>query len=196
MTCVGITGGIGSGKTLISDILRALGFPVFDCDKEAKRLYDEDEELKGEVIRYFGAEVYETPTGKLDRKLLAERIFSSDEARGQINALVHPAVRRAFKLWVEQQKIKGHQLCFLESAILFQSGLAEMLDKTLLVEADDALRLKRASQRDGVDEALIRERMACQMPQAEQKKRADYIINNNLGQAVLPQINEFLKQIL
>ncbi len=196
MLCIGITGGIGSGKTVISDILRALGYSVFDCDKEAKKLYDDDEELKSEVIRLFGKELYQNPTGKLDRKALSELIFSSGESRKQINALVHPAVRRAFKAWAERQKLRGCQLCFLESAILFQSDLREMLDKTLLVEADDALRLKRASQRDGVDEALIRQRMACQMPQNEMKKQADYIINNNEGQAILPQLNEFLKQIL
>ncbi len=195
MISVGITGGIGSGKTLVSQIFRALDYPVFDCDREAKRLYDTDQSLKEDLIKLFGQGLYNTPSGQIDRKKLATIIFSSDTALKEVNALVHPAVRRAFISWKDLQMERGHKLCFLESAILFNSNLPSLLDKTLLVCADEAIRLERAMQRDGVGEELIRERMACQMPQREMELLADILIDNNGKTALLPQINNFLEEI-
>ncbi len=196
MLSIGITGGIGSGKTLVSNIFKALGYPVFDCDREAKALYDTDVELKDAMLDLFGAELYDTSSALLNRKRLGEIIFSSEKALQEVNALVHPAVRRAFKAWKEKQEKLGHKLCFLESAILFNSNLSSLLDKTLLVCADEDVRLKRAMLRDNVDAELIRKRMAYQMSQNEMLVWADILIHNNGKEALLPQINEVLEEIL
>ncbi len=196
MLSVGITGGIGSGKTHISNVFRALGYPVFDCDREAKALYDSDAELKTKLIALFGKELYDTEDGKLDRKCLGAIIFSSNKALQEVNALVHPAVRRAFIDWKGRQKERGHKLCFLESAILFNSNLSSLLDKTLLVCADESIRLQRAMVRDGASAELIRQRMAKQLSQDEMRNLADTLINNNDNQALLAQINSFLEEIL
>ncbi len=196
MLSIGITGGIGSGKTHISNIFRALGYPVFDCDREAKALYDSDAELKSELIALFGKELYDTKDGRLDRKRLGAIIFSSDKALKEVNALVHPAVRRAFKLWQDGQRERGYKLCFLESAILFNSNLSSLLDKTLLVCADESTRLQRAMSRDGVSAELIRQRMAKQLSQDEMTNLTDSLINNNDSQPLLVQINYFLEENL
>ncbi len=178
MISLGITGGIGSGKSVVADIFRSLAYPVFDCDKVAKNLYDEDAELKAELIQLLGQRLYDTPSSKLDRKALASIIFSSQESLKQINALVHPAVQRAFLSWQKEQKDRGFQLCCLESAILLQGGLKRLLDKIILVKADDDLRLERATLRDGVRQEQIRQRMACQMPQSRMEQEVDFVINN------------------
>ncbi len=196
MLSVGITGGIGSGKSYVAEVLRALSYPVFDCDREAKLLYDNDEVLKQEVVRLFGEELYQTEDGTLDRKRLGTIIFSSEEALKAVNALVHPAVRRAFKHFQERHRALGAKLCFLESAILFNSDLDKMLDKVLLVDADDETRLGRAMQRDNASLEQIKERMACQMSQEEMLNRSNFVINNCDNLAILPQINRFLEQIL
>ncbi len=196
MLSIGITGGIGSGKTHISAIFKALGYPIFDCDREAKALYDTDAELKAKLIALFGKELYETEDGRLDRQLLGNIIFSSDKALKEVNALVHPAVRRAFVLWRSKQEELGHKLCFLESAILFDSKLSSLLDRNILVYADETARLRRAMARDGVSATLIRQRMAKQMSQEEMKTLADITIYNNDNQPLLRQINKFLEEIL
>ncbi len=193
---VGITGGIGSGKSHLANVFRALGYPVFDCDKEAKALYDTDKQLKAELIALFGEKLYQTEDGLLDRKALGSIIFSSDKALEKVNALVHPAVRQAFSLWSKEQKKRGHKLCFLESAILFNSNLSNLLDKTLLVAANETTRLERAMQRDKVKAELIRQRMSKQMSQEKMKTLADIVINNDHNQPLLPQINSFLEEIL
>ncbi len=191
MTCVGITGGIGSGKSLVSTIFRAYGYAVYDSDYEAKQIYERDEELKAQLIAEWGCELYNTADGRLNRKRLAEIIFSSDEARARVNQLVHPAVARHFLQWREALALEN-KLCFVESAILLQCELQELVDAILLVSAEENLRLERAVQRDKVSVEAIKQRIRSQLSDEEMRKKADFVIFNDRNQALIPQINNFL----
>ncbi|MDO4692418.1 MAG: dephospho-CoA kinase [Porphyromonadaceae bacterium] len=185
---VGITGGIGSGKSLITAILATYGIPVYDTDKRAKTLYDTDTELRAEVIRLFGESLYATADGKLDRSLLASIIFSNPIALARINALVHPAVRRDFSLWREGLAQCRVRVCAIESALLVGGVLERMVDDVLVVVADDDTRIRRATRRDAVQAEAIQARIRNQMSQAEMILSATWVIDNNDGQPILPQI--------
>lgn len=185
---IGITGGIGSGKSLVSTILATYGIPVYDTDKRAKALYDTDAELRAEVIKLFGPELYATSDGRLDRPRLASIIFSDTTALEQINALVHPAVRRDFSYWREELIRRGVCVCAIESALLVGGALERMVDGVLVVMADDEVRIRRAMHRDATAEEAIRARIRSQMSQADMTYSATWIINNNDGQSLLPQI--------
>lgn len=175
MIRVGITGGIGSGKSTLCKLLAARGAALYDCDREARRLMNEDEELRGGIIAAFGAESY--AADGLNRSWLARQVFSNPERLAQLNALVHPAVGSDFRRWAARQQ--GDYL-LLESAILFSAGLEREVDRTVAVLAPEALRVERACRRDGVDETEIRRRMAAQMSDDCLASRADMVIVNIL----------------
>ena len=120
---LGITGGIGSGKSYVASLLSERGIPVYDTDSRAKALYDEDSTLRQELIQLFGSQLYRTADGRLDRQALAKIIFGDREALAKVNALVHPAVRRDFLHWREGLLTEDMRLCALESALLLDAGL-------------------------------------------------------------------------
>lgn len=172
---IGITGGIGSGKSYVSAILREkFGIPVYDCDKEAKRLTASNEEIRQKLIALVGPEVFDG--NKLNKQLLADYLFADVENASRVNAIIHPVVLQDFKRWAEEQHEKP--IVALESAILFESGLGEMVDKVLFVDAPEEVRLRRAMLRDTASEAQIRARMKMQRPELH-RLQADFIINNN-----------------
>ena len=172
---IGITGGIGSGKSYVSAILREkFGIPVYDCDKEAKRLTASNEEIRQRLIALVGPEVFDG--NKLNKQLLADYLFADVENASRVNAIIHPVVLQDFKRWAEEQHEKP--IVALESAILFESGLGEMVDKVLFVDAPEEVRLRRAMLRDTASEAQIRARMKMQRPELH-RLQADFIINNN-----------------
>ena len=172
---IGITGGIGSGKSYVSAILREkFGIPVYDCDKEAKRLTASNEEIRQKLIALVGPEVFDG--NKLNKQLLADYLFADVENASQVNAIIHPVVLQDFKRWTEEQSEKP--IVALESAILFESGLGEMVDKVLFVDAPEEVRLRRAMLRDTASEAQIRARMKMQRPELH-RLQADFIIDNN-----------------
>lgn len=172
---IGITGGIGSGKSYVSAILQEkFGIPVYDCDKEAKRLTTSNEEIRQKLIALVGPEVFDG--NKLNKQLLADYLFADVEHASKVNAIIHPVVLQDFKRWAEEQHEKP--IVALESAILFESGLGEMVDKVLFVDAPEEVRLRRAMLRDTVSEAQIRARMKMQRPELH-RLQADFIINNN-----------------
>lgn len=188
MKVIGLTGGIGSGKSYVAQILRSMGYAVYDSDSRAKALYDEDLGLRRELVQRWGANLYDEHTGRLHRQRLAEIIFTDQEALTQVNALVHPRVRADFKAWIEKQKEQAAAVCFIESAIILGSPLEQMIDELWGVVADEALRLKRAMGRDATTEAAVRSRMARQVDQDSLKSRADFLINNDDNIPLLPQI--------
>lgn len=152
MKTIGITGGIGSGKSYVSDILRReFGIPVYDCDKEAKRLTATDPDIRRRLIRLVGPEVFNGQ--ELNKKLLADYLFANPENARKVNAIIHPAVQEDFKLWAGRQQ---KPITALESAILFESGFNGLVDKVILVDAPEDVRLKRAMLRDTATEAQIR----------------------------------------
>ncbi len=191
MMKIGITGGIGSGKTFVCQRIAGWGYPVYNCDDEAKRLMREDPEIRRKLIGLIGADAYDS-NGDLNRKAVAQYLFANSEHAAQVNAIVHPAVREDFRRWAESL---SETLCFMESAILFESGFQTEVDKTVLVYADEATRLQRAMRRDASTEQQIRERMDSQMPSAEAEKQADYILDNNGQQPVEEELKKMFQWI-
>ncbi len=173
MIKVGITGGIGCGKSTVCRLFAQKGVGVYDSDREAKRLMNADAALREAITRRFGEEIYSS--GELDRKALAEKVFTDGEALKDLNALVHPAVMRDFDAWAERQE---SNYVLLESAILFEAGLQDRVDHTIVVMAPESLRVARAAKRDGCSEETIRRRIAAQMPEEELAKRAEQVIVN------------------
>lgn len=189
---LGLTGGIGSGKTLVCSILEKLGVPVYYADSAARRLMNSDEELSKNIVGVFGAEVYNGAS--LNRDLLARKVFGNQEMLAKLNAMVHPAVRKDYSGWVESQK--GAPYVVEEAAILFESGADGLLDGSVLVYAPEALRIQRVMKRDGVDEKSVRSRMMHQMDEDKKKKRADHVIYNDEKEMLLPQVIALHNKIL
>ena len=186
MLKIGITGGIGSGKTTVCGIFRALGIPVYDADREAKKLMNNHEGLVRAVKDAFGEEAYDA-TGQLDRQYLAARVFNDEAALARLNAIVHPVVIQAANDWADAQDAP---YTVKEAALLFQSGSFVHNDFNIVVAAPDELRISRVMQRDGSTEQQIRARMDKQMPQQEQIEQADYVIWNDGRRALIPQVLE------
>ena len=170
---VGLTGGIGSGKSKVAELLRDRGIAVYDSDSRAKMLMVNDESLRAALIDAFGAECY-TEAG-INRAWLAERVFNCAEELGRLNTIVHPAVMRDFAAWAEAQE--GNYVV-LESAILLEAGLESHVDVVVAVMAPKELRLERAMKRDGATVEQIEERMRNQMSDNQRTERAKYAIVN------------------
>lgn len=182
---VGITGGIGSGKSTVCRLFAARGVAVYDTDAAAKRLMGEDETLKRAIIDRFGAESY-TAEG-LNRSYLAAQIFGNEEAREALNGLVHPAVTADFERWAEEQ---AGEYVVLESAILYEAGLDKYLDRVVAVLAPRALRLERAMKRDGATRDKIEQRMDAQMSDDELRERADVSLVNIFEEELEAMVQE------
>ena len=183
---VGVTGGIGSGKSLVCKVFSKLGVPVYDADSRAKAIMTTDGILVSQIKAEFGDLAYNTD-GSLNRSYLSERIFQHAHLREKLNALVHPRVAIDTEQWVNQQA--GHEYVIREAALMFESGSYKKLDASILVAAPEALRMKRVRQRDPqrTDEAISKI-MEAQMPEKEMRKRANFIIENDETQLILPQI--------
>lgn len=182
---VGITGGIGSGKSTVCRLFAARGVAVYDCDAAAKRLMAEDEALKGAIVARFGEACY--CDGMLNRSYLAEQIFGSDEAREALNGLVHPAVIADFERWAEEQ---AGEYVVLESAILFEAGLEKHLDCVVAILAPKPLRLERAMKRDDARREQIEARMATQLDDDTLCAKADLSLVNIFEEELEQQVQE------
>ena len=158
---IGITGGIGAGKSVVSRILRLKGYPVYDCDSEARSLMESSEEILAALQGRFGEECI-LECGGLNRGYIASRVFNDAEELTWLNALVHGAVREDVRDWVEAHASAGKEILFVESAILYTSGLDKMCDRIWLVTAPEELRLERAMQRGGASEEDLRRRIESQ----------------------------------
>ena len=178
MIKLGITGGIGSGKSYIAHLLEKKGIPVYDTDQEAKRLTVTHPRIREELSTLLGKEVYQVD-GTLNKPLVASYLFSSPEHAGQINGIIHPRVYEDFQLWANRQAEVGAAVVMMESAILFESGFYKAVDYVVMVYAPLELRIKRAMRRDSASEEQIRVRIAAQMDEEEKKRRADYVIFND-----------------
>ncbi len=185
MLTIGITGGIGSGKSTVCRVFRVLGIPVFQADLAARRLQDEDPHIKSSLIKLFGPEIY-TENGLLNRKLLAGIIFEDHVLLEQVSQLVHPAVHKEFDHWKGQRVNVPYVL--YEAAILFETGSFHGFDYTILVVADEKERMERVMKRDQVSAASTKQRMNNQMKDAEKIKLADFVIENNDNQLIIPQV--------
>lgn len=177
MIRLGITGGIGSGKSYVVHLLEEKGFPLYDTDREAKRLTLTHPRIREALSTLLGTEVYQAD-GTLNKPLLASYLFSSPEHAEQINGIIHPCVYEDFQAWAHRQEEAGAQVVMMESAILFESGFQKAVDYVVMVYAPLELRIKRAMQRDAASEAQIRARISAQMDDEEKKRKADYVLYN------------------
>jgi dephospho-CoA kinase len=192
MKKIGITGGIGSGKTTVCEIFKLLGVPVFHADAEAKYLQNNDFKIRELLIDLFGKHIY-SHNGILDRKKLAKLIFNDSAALANVNAIIHPAVRQSFQKWADNLLDSSYIL--YEAAILLESGYASDFDRNVLVLADEKLRIERVIRRDHISETLVKQRINNQMPDTQKIKIVDYIIENNNDKLLFPQIIELDKLI-
>lgn len=170
---IGITGGIGSGKSTVCSLFAERGIAVYDSDSRAKQLMNESTELRQQLIEAFGEECY--TDGELNRGYLASKVFGDAEALARLNAIVHPAVRADFRTWAEQQ---SGAYVILESAILFEAGFETEVDTTLAVMAPLEERIRRTMARDGVDRESVLERIAHQMSDDELHLKAKRTLVN------------------
>ncbi len=174
MKILGLTGGIGSGKTTVANMFRELGVPVYIADEEAKYLMNFDAGLKQEIIAVFGDAAYKG--GMLDRKFLAERVFNDKELLEELNDIIHPAVGKNFEIWKEKQNFP---YVVYEAAILFEKGGYKKCDRTLLITAPREIRIQRVIERDKATSMEIEARMNHQWPDEKKAKLANYIIIND-----------------
>ena len=192
MKKIGITGGIGSGKTTVCEIFKLLGVPVFHADAEAKNLQNNDLQIRELLVNLFGKHIYSLD-GMLDRKKLARLIFNDSIALANVNAIIHPAVRQSFQKWTDNHLDSSYIL--YEAAILLESGYATDFDRNILVLADEKLRIERVIRRDHISKVLVKQRINNQMPDSQKIKIVDYIIENNNEKLLFPQIIELDKLI-
>jgi dephospho-CoA kinase len=192
MKVIGLTGGIGSGKSTVARVMETLGVPVFDADRAALALYDEDESLLTEVKERFGASVIQ-PGGQLNRQALASIVFNNAEALQQLNAMVHPRVAKKFDAWKKMQRTSA---VIREAAILFESGSAADCDAVIVITAPEELRIARVQKRNGWTEAEVRARMKRQLSEEHLIERADAVIVNDDRHLVLPQLTRVIQDFI
>ena len=184
MLKIGITGGIGSGKTTVCKVFQLQQIPVFYADSQAKIIMQTDQQLINSIKAAFGSDVY-SAEGILNRSRLAAIVFSDEEKLKKLNSLVHPAVFRAFDKWVEQQNAP---YVMKEAALLFESNSYKDCDYIILVKAPQHLKIARIIERDAVPESDVLKRMNKQLSDEEKELRSDFIIYNDEQQMLIPQV--------
>jgi dephospho-CoA kinase len=190
MKKIGITGGIGSGKSFIARIIERMGYPVYYSDVRSKELTIAHPVIRQGLIDLVGENVYFG--GELDKKVLATAIFSNDEIRMKVNQLIHPIVRQDFEDWAKAQT---NDLIFNEAAILFETGAYRNFDATILIYAPEELRLKRVLNRDIITREEVIARMKNQMSDEEKLKMTPYSILNDGEIALLKQLEEVIERL-
>lgn len=173
---IGITGGIGSGKSTIARGLRELGYMVYDTDHAAKRLIMEDESVHRQIEDLFGRDVFKD--GVYQTQLVAQRVFNDRRLLDKLNGIVHPAVKSDIQEWQKKQEREGVELLFIECAILYEAKLDTVCDKVVLITAPEAIRLERTMLRDGANADQVRARMRSQQA-GESVTSADLVVNND-----------------
>ena len=184
MNRIGLTGGIGSGKTLICNIFESFGVPVFYADAESRNLVNDDPSVREDIIRVFGEDVY--VSGYLDRKKMASLVFHDKNALQRLNEIVHPAVREKFDRWME--KNSDHPYIVAEVAILLESGETSRFDMVVTVSAPEDLRIHRVMKRDGINREDVLARIKNQLSEEERIRLADVVIVNDGTELVIPQV--------
>ncbi len=191
MIRIAITGGIGSGKSYVSDLLEKRGIPIYNADNESKRLTVTDVNIREGLIELLGEEVYQE--GMLNKPLLASYLFASSENAAKVNGIIHPRVKADFLQWVDEHRHVG--VVGLESAILYESGFDDVVDAVVMVYAPKSLRLQRAMKRDQASETQVRARMAAQMDDEEKRRRADYVVMNDGSISLEEQLDVLVEHL-
>jgi dephospho-CoA kinase len=191
MLKVGLTGGIGSGKTVVAKIFKVLGIAVFDADAEAKEIMEKDEKLIAQIKKEFGEESYEE--GKLNRKYLADKVFNDTYQLEKLNAIVHPAAIQAGLDWAEKQT---SPYIIKEAALMFEAGSAFNLQYVIGVTAPKQLRVKRVMERSNLTREEVLSRMNRQISDVIKMRLCDFVIVNDEQQMILPQVLKIHEQLL
>lgn len=197
MLRIGITGGIGSGKSTVARIFEVLGVPVYYADDAAKRLMNEDETLQQKIAENFGPDIFENK--QLNRALLASRVFNDPEKLSTLNSIVHPLTIADAEQWMKQVAKTGNKktaYAIKEAALLFESGAQKKLDYVIGVNAPYKLRLQRAMQRDNLSKEEVEARMARQMDETKKMNLCNFIVTNDEVQLLIPQVVELHKKLL
>ncbi len=187
---IGITGGIGAGKSIICSIIHATGYPVFYSDKAAKEILNSNEDVKTKIREIFGVEAYKNE--ELNLPFIAQKIFTDQNLLTAINNVVHPAVRQSFTNWAEKQTTT---LVFNEAAILFETGAYKLYDATVLVTAPEAIRIERVMKRDHISAEAVHKRINKQWPDAEKENLADHVLINDNSTLLIPQVNDLIAKL-
>ncbi len=194
MLRIGLTGGIGSGKTTVAGIFQVLGIPVSYADEEAKALMNEDAAVKEQVIRHFGPEAY--AEGHLNRPWLSAQVFTDPHKLELLNSIVHPATLEAAEKWMERQAASGAPYAIKEAALIFESRAGQMLDLVIGVDAPATIRIHRTIKRDGISREEVLRRMRNQIDADLKMRLCDFVIRNDGQEAVLPQVLELHERLL
>ena len=188
MLKVGLTGGIGSGKSTVGKILEAMGYPVFYSDDAAKKCVDTHPEIRRELTALLGEDTYEN--NQLNRTYVALRMFSDDQIRLKMNAIIHPRVRVLFDEFIQQHP---STLVFNEAAILIETGAYKLFDQLVLVSAPDELKIKRVMEREQCSRESVIDRMEKQWTDAAKKDVADFVLINDEESLLIPQIEALIE---
>lgn len=197
MLRIGITGGIGSGKTTVAKIFEVLGVPVYYSDDAAKRLMNEDDALQQKLIENFGATIFENK--QLNRSLLASIVFNDPEKLSLLNSIVHPVTIADAEKWMKHISTNDAQetpYAIKEAALIFESGAQKKLDYVIGVNAPYKLRLQRAMQRDHLSKEEVEARIAKQMDETKKMNLCNFIITNDEDQLLIPQVVELHKKLI
>lgn len=190
---IGITGGIGAGKSTVSTICKHLGFKVYNSDQRAKEIVSEDSIIKKKLISFFGNNIYKN--GVLDRKFLSDKIFNDKSSLQQINSIIHPAVKKDFNSWVINNS--NEKILFKESALLLESGAYKELDKIILILSDKNLRVSRVLNRDqNRSKKEIESIIDKQIDEVDAIKYADIVIDNNHKKMLLPSVIKEIEKLI
>lgn len=186
---IGITGGIGSGKTTVCKIFESMGIPIYYADERAKALMSEKMHLIEGILDVFGVEAYHSD-GTLHRAHIAKIAFSNKKKLAKLNALVHPAVGLDYQKWFEAQKAQKPSPAYAikEAALMIETGGYKEMDALIVVTAPEALRIERVVQRDGSNTAAVQARIANQIQETERLRHANFVINNDANQQLIPQV--------
>jgi dephospho-CoA kinase len=188
---IGLTGGIGSGKSVVSRLLAVMGVPVYNCDDEAKRLTATDIKIRNELSALVGDGLY--VDGVMQKERLATYLFASADNALRVNAVIHPAVKHDFLQWVERRV--DSTIVGIESAILYEAGFTDVVDRVVMVYAPMETRVERAMKRDGASRERIEERIRMQMDDEEKCRQADFVIVNDGRQALIPQLLTLVEEL-
>lgn len=191
MIRVGLTGGIGSGKSTVARVFEVLGIPVYYADEATRQLMNTDEALKKEIINNFGEESYSN--GQLNRPYIASIVFNDKEKLELLNALTHPATIRHANAWMQQQT---SPYVIKEAALIFESGSAENLDYVIGVSAPKPLRIQRVMERDHISAEEVQKRMSRQLSEEMKMKLCDFVLVNNDSDLLTPQVLALHEQLL
>lgn len=188
---VGLTGGIGSGKSTVAQLFEVLGIPVYYADTEAKKLMNENTELKQAIIKNFGKEAYTSEA--LNRKYISSIVFSDPQKLELLNSLVHPATKKEGENWMHRQKTV---YAIHEAALIFEANVSDRLDYVIGVSAPRELRIKRAMERDNVTREEIIKRMTKQLDEEIKMNKCDFVVINDEQQLLIPQVLELHEKLI